>query len=188
MVNPNQQPEAQSEKPPSATEIQKFIERQKESKAGKEAEAQVAEELAGTPEGVAEVMAGMEKPKEKVSERPGEKGERRDISGSSAQMKTDDAQQVRAQLKDYDFPSQEVMIKLIRSAITAEIKSETKKARKFLKNLSTGEATDYNAAISRIRRLKEMLASLFTATFDFVKKMYVKHFTPNGKRRKMEGG
>ena len=78
------------------------------------------------------------------------------------------------------------MVKKVRAIINAQIKMEMKKAKKLRKNLMKGGAQEYNATIARIRRLKEVLASLFTATFEFIKKLYQKYFTSGGKKRPIE--
>ena len=79
------------------------------------------------------------------------------------------------------------MIKKIRIAIRRQIKLEQKKAKKLQKNLTTGGAQEYNQTIARIRKLKEVLASLFTATYSFLKSVYLKCFTPSGERKSLEG-
>ena len=184
MVNPQRNTEAAHKKPTVKDSVESLIERKKSEREAKVAES-VSEKMAGTKEGVAEVMAGMEKPKEKVSEREGETGEMGDLKGGAGAI-TDEAIAMAAAMKDYIFPSEIVMIKKIRTAIKAQIKIEMKKARKFQSSLNAGEAASYNKAISRIRHLKEILASLFTATFGFLKNMYVKYFTPEGHRKDLE--
>ena len=78
------------------------------------------------------------------------------------------------------------MVKKIRTAIQVQIKMEWKNAKKFRKQLGSGGAEGYNSSIASIRRLKEALASLFTATFGFLKNFYVKYFTPDGKKRPLK--
>jgi hypothetical protein len=77
------------------------------------------------------------------------------------------------------------MVKKIRTAINAQIKMEWKNALKFQKQLGRGGADPYNKAVAKVRQLKQMLSSLFGATFGFLKNLYVKYFTPDGKRREV---
>jgi hypothetical protein len=181
MANTNHTPEA-PKKVSAKESVESLIDRKK---AEKEAEVTkgVTEKVGVTKEEVKEVMVGAEKPKEKVSKRAGEKGEGAMPTGAAAAG--DEAAVIAAQLKDYDFPSEEIMVKKIRSAINAQIKTEWKNALKFRKNLNSGGANGYNCAIAKIRELKQVLTSLFEATFGFLKNLYVKYFTPDGKRRKV---
>lgn len=184
MVTPNQHKEVH-QKPSVKEDVDSLI---KKKKIEKESEGSIAvtEGMAGTQEGVAEVMAGVDRPpKEGVSERKGESGEKGDITGA-ATSGDDDATMIRAQLLDYDFPSQEIMVRKIRTAINAQIKVEWKNALSFKGGLVTGQAADYNRSIARIRSLTQVLSSLFTATVDMMKGMYVKYFGPDGKRRKLD--
>lgn len=184
MVDPNQNPEV-SKKISAKERVDSLIDRKQ---AEKEAEisAGAAEKMAGTQTEVADVMGTAEKPSEKVSKRVGEKGEGSMPAGSTAG--DEEAQVIAAQLKDYVFPSEEIMVKKIRTAINAQIKMEWKNALKFRKNLGGGGADSYNKSISKIRQLKQMISSLFGATFGFIKDFYVKYFTPDGKRRTVGEG
>ena len=184
MVNPAQQPEAEQKKPSAHESVELFIQKKKAEKEAEVTEA-VSEKMAGVGEEVAEVMVGVEKPKEKVAKRAGERGEKGIPTGAAGGV-GDEAQAIAVQLKDYHFPSEEVMIKKIRTAITAQIKMEWKKAKKFKGQLDSGGAEGYNTAIARIRSLKQALAALFTATIGFIKNIYVKYFTPDGKKRSMK--
>jgi len=185
MVNPHRNPEAVHKKPTVKDSVDSLIGRKKAEKEAKVAES-VSEKMAGTKEGVAEVIAGKEKPKEKVSERKGESGEQGDLKGGGAGTITDQAIAISAAIKNYIFPSEIIMVKKIRAAINAQIEMEWKKAKRYKRNLHNGGADGYNKSISRIRHLKEMLASLFTMTVSFLKNMYVKYFTHDGKRRDLE--
>ena len=184
MAEPNVQPEAEPKKPPVTESVESFIEKKKAEKEAKEA-AEVSEKMAGVGEEVAEVMVGVEKPKEEVSERGEKKGER-GIPVGKPVVTGDEDQAVTISLKDYQFPSQEVMIRVVRNAIKDDISWNWKQAKKFKKRLDRGEAAKYNSTIARIRQLKEMLASLLTATLGFLKNLYAKYFTPDGKRRSMK--
>jgi len=184
MPDPNQNPEAARQKPSTKESVESFIKKKKVEREAEVSEA-VSGKMGATKGEVAEVMEGVEAPKEKVSERAGERGEK-GIPTGAAGAAGDEDQAIAVQLKDYHFPSEEVMVKKIRTAITAQIKMEWKKATKFRKNLNSGGADGYSRAIAKIRHLKEIIASLFTATFGFLKNMYVKYFTPDGKRRKIE--
>ncbi|MBN2096163.1 hypothetical protein JW752_02055 [Candidatus Peregrinibacteria bacterium] len=180
----NQHPEAEKKQPSAHESVESFIGRKKAEKEAEVREA-VSEKMAGTQEEVAEVIGSAEKPKEKVSKKAGEKGEGKMPAGKAP---SDDqaAQVITADLKDYDFPSEEVMVKKIRTAIQAQIKFEWKRAKNFQGKLDSGGADGYNKSIARIRSLKQVLASLFTSAAGFLKNLYVKYFTPDGKRRKME--
>lgn len=184
MVTPNQTPEAEQKKPTVTESVESLI-RRKQSEKKEVTGAEVTEKMGDTSGEVADLMAGVEKPSEGVSERKGESGQKGDLKTSQGQA-GDEAKQVRAQLQDYAFPPQEVMVKMVRSAIGSQIKLEWKRAKLFGKKLDKGEAEGYNSAISRVRELKQALASLLTATMDFMKNLYVKYFTPDGKRRKLD--
>jgi hypothetical protein len=182
MSHPNKHSEAPSR--PSAKEsLQSFIERKKA-----EQESQVvssaSEKMAGTQEDVAEVLAGFEKPSDKVSERKGESGNRGDLRAGGSHDDAVAAGAVRFELKDYDFPKPEVMVSKVRVAIQAQIRQELKDARKYHKHLANGSAVNYSKAIARARELKGVLTSLLDSTVDYLKTLYVKFFTPDGKRRR----
>ena len=181
MPEPNVQPEAEPKKPSESVEA--FIERKKAEKEARET-AEVSEKMAGVGEEVAEVMVGVEKPKEEVSERGEKKGEK-GIPGGAV-VTDEEAEALSISLQDYQFPSSEVMVKVVRRAIKDDISWNLKQAKKYRKQLSRGGAANYNSAIARIRQLKEMLASLLTATVGFLKNLYAKYFTPDGKRRSMK--
>ena len=184
MVNPAQQPEAEPKKPSAHESVESFIQKKQAEKESEVKEA-VSEKMAGVGEEVAEVMVGAEKPKEKVSERGEKKGEK-GIPGAATGVTGDEDQSISVSLKDYQFPSSEVMVKVVRKAIRDDISWNWKMAKRYKKELNRGGAVKYNAAIARIRQLKEMLASLLTATVGFLKDVYVKYFTPDGKRRSMK--
>lgn len=179
----NQNKEAVTKKPSITESVEDLISKKK-SERESFAAAEVSEKAAGIQSEVTEVMAGVEKPKEKISEREGESGEKGDIKSGKGIAGT--AQKIGVAVKTVMMPSEEIMIRKIRSIINAQIKMEMKKAEKLQKNLMKGGAQEYNATIARIRKLKEVLASLFTATFEFVKNLYQKYFTSEGKKRSME--
>jgi hypothetical protein len=185
MPHPNQHKEALRK--PSVTEsVQSLIDRKKTEKESK-VSADVSAKMAGTQEGVADVLAGMEKPSEQVSERKGEGGQQGDLKKRKAGAQGDQAaQQIRANLQDYDFPTEEVMVKHIRSAIKGQIDMEWRQALRLQGKIDQGGAQAYNSSIARIRKLKDLLASLFSSPIEFLKNLYVKYFTPDGKRRDLE--
>jgi hypothetical protein len=175
----NQTPEQQKKKPTVTESVEELISKKKAEREMTGAK-EVHEKAAGVQTEVSEVMAGVEKPKEKVSEREGETGEKRDITGGKAVAGT--AKKIGAAMKAAILPSEEIMVKKIRAVITAQIKMEMKKAQKLQGQLTTGGAQEYNSTIARIRKLKEVLASLLTATYEYIKNLYLKYFTPEGKR------
>jgi hypothetical protein len=185
MPNPSQHKEAVRK--PSVTEsVQSLIDRKRQEKESK-VSADVSRKMAGTQEGVADVLAGMEKPSETISERQGEGAGQGDLKagkrgGSNGQA----AQQIRSGLKDYVFPSEEVMVKQIRSAVEDQIRLEWRRARGLEGKIDQGGAQAYNSSIARIRKLGDLLESLLASTVDFLKNLYVKYFTPDGKRRNPE--
>jgi hypothetical protein len=181
--NTNQTPEAERKKPTVTESVEELILKKKSEREDVGAK-EVHEKAAGVQTEVSEVMAGVEKPKEKVSEREGETGEKRDITGAKAVAGA--AQKIGAAMKAAILPSEEIMVKKIRAVINAQIKMEIKKAKRLQKQLTTGGAQEYNSTIARIRKLKEVLASLLTATYEFVKNLYLKYFTPEGKRRSLD--
>lgn len=154
---------------------------EKESAVAASAESKIA----GVQEGVAEVIGGMEKPSEKISERQGESGQKGDLPAqTNGTTKSDnESAKVEFTIKDYTFPSEEIMVKKIRTAIATQIKEEWKKATQSQKNLAKGSSASYNESIAKIRELKTMMNSLLTNTVTFMKELYVKYFTPDGKRK-----
>jgi len=169
-------------KPVQVETVEKLISRKKSEKEA-EGRAAVLQSAEGVQGEVADVMAGVEAPKEGVSEKKGESGEKGDIKGGGGQ-------QAQAQDPAFDafaarrsLPTEEIMIKKIRTAISIQIKQELKKAIKLQKNLNMGSAQEYNMTISRIRRLQETLRSLFNNTYEAIKTMYFKYFGTDGRRK-----
>ncbi|GEM_PF-1590916 len=186
MASPSPSAPEKAPKKPTITEsVEDFISRKKTER-GQEGARVVQQSAEGVQREVADVMAGMEKPKEGISEKGEKKGESTGggSAGQSATAATYDPGQ--EDWKSVVFPDEEVMIKHIRTAITLQIKIEMKKAKRLQKTITTGGAQEYNASISRIRRLQIILASLLSATVDYVKGLYMKYFTPKGRQRKSE--
>lgn len=180
----NKTRQAEAKKPTTTESVDSLIAKKKQEKAI-EGENVVQQSAEGVQGEVAEVMAGVEKPSEKPSEKKGESGEKGDLKGGGA-SDDDDSFAAQAGVASFVFPVEEVMVKKIRSVINAEIRMEMKKAEKLKKNLATGSAQEYNSTIARIRGLKEVLASLFTATISMMKNLYTKYFTTEGKRKSFE--
>lgn len=176
---------ADIKKPSELDTIDGLISKRKSEKdaEGRQAVLQSAENVQSE---VADVMAGVEAPKEGVSEKKGESGERRDITGGGQQTQDPKAQAAAAFAARRGFPTQEIMIKKIRSAITDQIRHELKKAKSLEKNLATGSAQEYNTAIARIRQLQTILKSLLTSTFEAIKIAYLKYFSTDGRRKPMD--
>ncbi|MFH0820578.1 MAG: hypothetical protein V1908_02280 [Candidatus Peregrinibacteria bacterium] len=177
-------PEHAPKKPATAESVESFIARKK-AEQGHEGARAVQQSAEGVQHEVAEVMAGVEKPKEDLSEKGEKKGEQKAGGGSQAQTAIVDLEG-QEDWRSVIFPDEEVMIKKIRTAIELQIKIEIKKAKRLQKNLITGGAQEYSVAISRIRRLKILLASLWTITVDCMKTIYMKYFRPDGGRRNTE--
>lgn len=150
---------------------------------GREAVMQSAE---GVQTEVADVMAGVEAPKEKVSEKKGESGEKGDISGGTQSTQDQKAQAAAAFAARRALPTEEIMVKKIRTAINEQIKRELKKAKALKKNLTAGSAQEYNSTIAKVRRLQETLKSLLTSTFEAIKQLYFKYFRPDGRRKSLD--
>jgi len=178
---------AETAKKPSEVEaVDKLI---SEKKTEKEAESRetVLQSTEGVQTEVADVMTGVEAPKEVISEKKGESGEKGDITGGGQQAQAgDDDQAAIAFAARRGLPTQEIMIKKIRTAINSQIKLELKKAKSLQKNLRTGSAQEYNTTIAKVRRLQEALKSLFTSTFEAIKNIYFKYFSPDGQRKPMD--
>jgi len=180
----NNQPETAPKKPTITESVESFISKKKAEKAA-EGAAAVQQSAEGVQSEVAEVIAGAEKPKEKVSEREGESGEKGDIKGGKGAAAAGAAAQ-GFDLSAVQLPSEEIMVKLVREAIEDQIAMEWAIAKRFRKRLTEGGAQEYASSIARIRSLKEVISSLFFATFDFIKNLYLKYFTPDGKRKPVE--
>lgn len=168
----------------SVTESVDNLISQKESQRGAESMNQVMQHAEGVQTEVADLMAGVDKPSDKISERKEGTGERRDIGGGSKGQSDDgQATQIRSNLRRKPLPSQEIMIKKIRSAINSQIELELKVVKKLEKNLANGDADEYNERVAKIRKLKEVLKSLLGSTFEVVKGVYFKYFGQDGKRK-----
>jgi len=185
MNSQNTNPEALKMKPSTAESVDNLIAKKRAEKEMKGA-SEVKQHAEGIQGEVIDVIGGVEKPSDKISEVKGETGEKGDISSGGQQSSSDDAVQIKQDLQSIVLPTEEVMIKKIRTAITIQIKDELKRAVKFKGSISTGGAEDYNNSIARIRKLKEVLALLFTNTFEFVKGLYFKYFIQDGKRKALK--
>lgn len=173
-------------KPSEVEAVDKLI---SEKKIEKEAEGReaVLQRAEGVQTEVADVIAGVEAPKPaEAGEKKGEAGERRDIAGGAQPVSDQKAQAAAAFAARRGLPTQEIVIKKIRTAINDQIKLELKKAKVLQKNLATGSAQEYNTAIAKIRRLQEALKSLLTSTFEAIKNIYFKYFSPDGRRKPMD--
>lgn len=147
----------------------------------------VRQSAEGVQTEVADVMTGVEAPKPaEAGEKKGESGERGDITGGGQQAQDQKAQAAAAFAARRGLPTQEIMIKKIRTAINEQIKLELKKAKALQKNLSTGSAQEYSTTIAKVRRLQEALKSLFTSTFEAIKNIYFKYFSPDGRRKPLD--
>ncbi|MFH1012556.1 MAG: hypothetical protein V1760_02305 [Candidatus Peregrinibacteria bacterium] len=179
-------PEKAGKKPTLTESVDELISK-KRAERGEEGAREVQKSAEGVQHEVSEVMAGMEKPKEGISEK-GEKKKDGDFKKSGAQAAIGkDEGKAAEEWKGVVLPSEEVMIRKIRTAIQLQIKVEWKKAKRLQKKLTSGEAQEYGSVIARIRKLKNILANLFTATFEYIKELYKKYFQPDGKRRPTEG-
>lgn len=186
MASPSPSAPEKAPKKPTVTEsVEDFISRKKSERSAEGASA-VQQSAEGVQREVADVMAGMEKPKEGISEKGEKKGESKGGGSGAGQASAAQTFFSDEDWKSFVFPDEEVMIKHIRTAITLQIKIEMKKAKRLQKNITTGGAQEYNVSISRIRRLQIILASLFTATVDYMKGLYKKYFRPDGRQRNPE--
>ena len=172
-------------KPSEIETVETLLEKKKTEREteGREAVMQSAE---GIQTEVADVMAGVEAPKEKISERKGESGEQGDIKGGGQSAQDPKAQAAAAFAARRGLPTEEIMIKKIRTAIESQIKIELKKANALKKNLATGSAQEYSSHIAKIRRLQETLKSLLNSTFEAIKQIYFKYFTAEGRRKPLD--
>lgn len=172
-------------KPIPVETVENLISRKKSEKAA-EGQAAVRQSTEGIKGEVADVMAGVEAPKEGVSEKKGESGEKRDITGGGQQGVGQQNLAAIAFAARRSLPTEEIMIKKIRTAINAQIEMELKKAKKLQKNLAMGSAQEYNTTISRVRRLQETLKSLFTSTYEAIKNLYFRYFGTDGRRKPLD--
>lgn len=172
-------------KPSEIETVDTLIERKKSERTAEGHQA-VRQKAEGVQSEVADLMAGVEGPKEKPSEKKGESGERRDLSGGGRQTQDPKAQASAAFAVRRGLPTEEIMIKKIRTAIQSQIKLELKKARALKRNLATGSAQEYSSRIARIRRLQETLKSLLTNTFEAIKTLYFKYFSADGRRKPLD--
>jgi len=172
-------------KPSEVATVETLIEK-KQSERQVEGQEAVMQSAEGVQTEVADVMSGVEAPKEKISEREGESGEKGDIKGGGQSAQGQKSQAAAAFAARRGLPTEEIMIKKIRTAIQTQIKIELQKANALKKNLAAGSAQEYNSRIAKIRRLQETLKSLFNSTFEAIKAVYFKYFRPNGVRKPLD--
>jgi len=185
MNSQNTNPEALPKQTTALESVDNLISKKKSEKQS-EGASRVQEHAEGVQGEVIDVIGGVEASSDKISEVKGETGEKGDITTGGQQSSDDgDATQIKQGLQSAKIPTETVMIKKIRTAITLQIKDELKRAAKLKGSVATGGAEDYNKSIARIRKLKIVLSSMFTNTFEFVKGLYFKYFTPDGKRRSL---
>ncbi len=185
MAYKNDKSEVAHKKPTTTESVDNLI-RKKQVEQQSDVSESTSGKMAGVQEEVSEIITGVEKPSEKVSKKAGEKGKKARIRKKSVQDDDDDIQAISAGLKDYHFPSEVVMVQRIRTALKLQIKLEWSKATKLQGNLGSGGADGYNKAVAKVRALKQVLFTLYNATVGYLKNVYVKYFTPDGKRRKFE--
>ena len=178
-------PDQAPKKPTLVESVEDLIARKK-SERGEEGAREVQKSAEGVQQEVADVMAGMEKPKEGISDKKEKKSE----PGAGAGKKTT-TPVAQVQVGDDDwtsavFPDEEVMVKKVRTAIQLQIKVEWKKALRLQGKITEGGAQEYQSVIARIRGLKKMLSGLFSATFEYLKTVYMKYFRPDGQRRDLK--
>lgn len=181
ITDTNQNSDAVPKKPTLTESVDNLISKKK-SERSDEGASVVQQSAEGIQGEVADVMVGVGKPKEVISERKGESGEQGDIRGGG-QKSDDEDQQIVSKIQKITLPTEEIMIKKVRIAIRVQIKHEMKKAKRLEKNLSTGSAQEYSTTIAKIRSLKEVLSSMLHTTYSFVKGVYSKYFNSNGRRR-----
>jgi len=177
-------PEVAPKKLSQTEAVDKLISK-KQMERVKEGTRVVQESAAGVQLEVADLMGGVEADKETISETKGESGEKGDIKAHTGnQAKDDDDQKLNIPMVvKRGIPTEEIMIKKIRTAINIQIKAELKKALKLQKNLTTGGAQEYSTTIARIRRLKETVSSLATSAYEVIKNTYFKYFGSDGRRK-----
>lgn len=115
---------------------------------------------------------------DKISERIGEdRSADMGGGGSTAAGKGDDASaaaSIRNQ-KIANLPAQEVMRTQLRKEIEKEVSELHREVKKAKKRLSRpGAAYKLNALYARIRRLNALIAELFDAAYDAVKRLFIK--------------
>lgn len=126
--------------------------------------------------GILDSIEGGAEPMGHVSESAREGvGEQQQSSGGkfqqfSQQMNQEDAATLKAKLLQSP-PSQRQMIRQIRSHIHREIEQLDVLARKSSK---TGQLYEFNEAVRKSRELRLLLKSLFRATSDFVRNLWLK--------------
>jgi hypothetical protein len=163
--------------------VDNLISKKKSEKAG-EGMQEVYESAEGVQSEVADVMSGVEGISDKVSEKKSESGERRDISGGSAQQRDDRAATISQGIRSKKLPREEVMVTKVRTAINDQIKKELQEAKKLDNHLDSGSAQEYSKKIARIRKLQETLNSLAQEAYQYVKNLYLKYFSSDGRRKK----
>ena len=177
-------PEKLPRKPNLTESVEDFIAKKK-SERGAEGASEVQKSAEGVQHEVAEVTAGVEKPKEEISDR-GEKKRDGDFKATGGAAAAAGGGWSGTDWKSVVFPDETVMVKKIRTAIELQVKMEWKKAKRLQANLMAGGAQEYTSVVARIRSLKTILHSLVTATMDYLKELYMKFFRPDGRARSPE--
>ncbi|MCK5016045.1 MAG: hypothetical protein KAS32_03145 [Candidatus Peribacteraceae bacterium] len=114
---------------------------------------------------------------DKVSERIGE-SKAGDLGGggvATGGTQTDDTTSDRKKALA-NLPEPKVMQKKLEKQILIEIKKLNKEVKYLTRLSKAGKAYDMNETYSRIRRLNDLLHDLLNASFDVMKRLYVRIF------------
>lgn len=127
---------------------------------------------AGTAE-VSDFMEGLDvpTPSEKVSERTREDDKKSKAAGGG-KGDSGDASGSYTPIAPLKIPSQRIMVRRIRQELHRQIKDLMKQAQKEEKK----GAFYLNEILYKIRNLKGSISGLATATFEFVKNLYISLF------------
>lgn len=117
---------------------------------------------------------------DKVSERMGE-DKSGDLGGSSGSTTggtqgDDDAQQSSRQSAIADLPEPRVMQQKLEKHIHKEVQQLHKQVKKLTRVHKPGQAHAVNELYARIRRLNSIAAELIEASYDALKRLYIRIF------------
>lgn len=115
---------------------------------------------------------------DKVSERTGEdqSGDLGGSGGATGGQQQDDQQQSARQIAIANLPEPHMMQRQLEKHLHKEVKQLNKQVKKLTKAGKAGNAHTINEMYARIRRLNSIIAELVEASYDVLKRLYIRVF------------
>lgn len=157
-------------KPDSRSEVKTL--RQEKPKGLHEVKEKTGKVLRSESAEAAESSEGVERGDGRVSETASEDKAFAPATGGQAAYTADEIEAIRAKLLAA-LPSQEIMVRQIKSRLIAEEKVLTKRMKKLQKKAHL-HAFQLTEVVAQLRRLREYFSMLAHATFELVKHLWLK--------------